>query len=83
MTECSGQCMHGDVSTDHKSVNKIKLDLHDPIHPPTHPPTHTSTHMWKVSIDHKSANIIKLSKLVQELFHLIDLKPPSWGWMGG
>ena len=32
-----------------------------------------------VSTDHKSANRIELS---QELFHLSDLKPPSYGWIG-
>ena len=37
-----------------------------------------------VSTDHKSANRIKFSQLVQELFHLSDLKPQVWsGWIGG
>ena len=37
-----------------------------------------------VSTDYKSANRIKFSQLVQELFHLSDLKPQVWsGWIGG
>ena len=44
MTDSSGQCVCGDVSTDHKSANRIKL-----------------------------------SQLVQELLHLSDLIPPGVG----
>ena len=61
MTVCSGLCMHGDVSTDHKSANRIKL--HDPAHTPTH----------NVSIYHKCSHRINLSPLGQDVFHYSDL----------
>ena len=50
-------------------------------HPTTHQPVHPPIG-GGATIDHKSANRIKLSQLVQELFHLSDLKPPG-GWIGG
>ena len=35
MTDSSGWYVHGDISTDHKSANKIEISqLGQPIHPP-------------------------------------------------
>ena len=39
--------------------------------------------LFRTSIDHKSANRIKLSQLVLELFHLTDLNPKVLEWVDG
>ena len=69
--------MGGDVSTNHKSLNRIELsqlgqylfncysfDVIPPIDPPNHPPMGGG-----MSTNHKSSNRIELSRLGQDLLN--------------